>query len=94
MNHNKLHTIAITLLSLASYATLGAAPTEPYDFSRLLWDVNSQTVLFESGNYSRIIELQDGRLMAVAETYGSPSGVRVSFSPNFGSSWTSPVVAS
>ena len=93
MKKNNIIRLPILLTIIFVYVcTTRAATKEPYDFSRLLWDVNSQTVLFESGNYSRIIELQDGRLMAVAETYGSPSGVRVSFSPNFGSSWTSPVV--
>ena len=89
MKKNNIIRLPILLTIIFVYVcTTRAATKEPYDFSRLLWDVNSQTVLFESGNYSRIIELQDGRLMAVAETYGSPSGVRVSFSPNFGSSWT------
>ena len=87
MKKNNIIRLPILLTIIFVYVcTSKAATKEPYDFSRLLWDVNSQTVLFESGNYSRIIELQDGRLMAVAETYGSPSGVRVSFSPNFGSS--------
>lgn len=56
----------------------------PYVGSRIFWDVNSQTTVYTSGGYGRIIELQDGRLMAVCES----GGIKASYSLNKGLSWT------
>lgn len=59
----------------------------PYDGSRIYWDITTKKMLFQGGNYSRIIGLADGRLMAVAESGG---GISVSYSDDCGDSWTSP----
>ena len=67
----------------------GARYHAPYEYPRLLWDVATQKVIFQSGNYSRLITLQDGRLMAAAESYG-PSGIKVCYSSDNGKNWTSP----
>ena len=59
----------------------------PYQGSRIFWDMSSQTTVFTSGVYARMIELQDGRLAAVAETLG---GIGITFSSNMGRTWSSP----
>ena len=61
----------------------------PYSSSRIFWDRNSEKTLFSSGNYARIIQLQDGRIMAAAEAGG---GISVCYSSNYGQTWTSPEV--
>lgn len=60
---------------------------EPYDLPRIYWDINSQQVIFPTGNYARLIPLQDGRLMAVAEAGG---GISCCYSQNNGQTWSSP----
>ena len=66
---------------------LSAKYHEPYEGSRIYWDVNSQREVFPSGAYARIAQLQDGRLMAVTEGGG---GVLMSFSSDNGSQWSAP----
>ena len=41
---------------------------EPYSGSRIFWDTASRRTVFSGGGYARIIEVQDGRLMAVCES--------------------------
>ncbi len=78
----------LVILSLAAMApTARAVWHEPYDGSRIYWDLSSQSVLFPSGNYARIIQLQDGRLMAAAEAGG---GISVCYSENVGQTWSTP----
>ena len=76
--------------------TVGASQAEkrePYSGSRIFWDMSSEVTVFDQGNYARMIELQDGRLLAVSEGSG---GIQVSYSQNKGKSWSSPerIVAS
>lgn len=80
--------IILTLLTgvVVSYS-LFATKHDPYEGSRIYWDINSKTTLFPSGNYARIIQLQGGRLMAVAEAGG---GISVAYSENGGTTWSSP----
>ena len=52
-------------LALSAPALPGAAQQVPDAASRIMWDVASRQVIFPSGNYSRLIPLQDGRLLAV-----------------------------
>lgn len=59
----------------------------PYSGSRIFWDMNSQVTVFNSGNYARMIELQDGRLLAVAEAGG---GISIAISENKGKNWSDP----
>lgn len=82
----KIRLISLLLLLTASFTVAGQRVT-PYKGSRIFWDVNSQVTVFQRGNYARMIELQDGRLLAVAEAQG---GISITFSSNKGSSWTPP----
>lgn len=59
----------------------------PYEGSRIYWDVSSQKVIFPSGNYARMTQLADGRLMAVAEAGG---GISVCYSTDDGETWSPP----
>lgn len=86
----------LNILLLAALLTAGsswAERREPYSGSRIFWDTSSEVTVFDSGNYARMIELQDGRLLAVSEGGG---GIQVSYSTNKGRSWSSPerIVAS
>ncbi len=72
--------ITALLMTVGSYAKR----MDPYQGSRIFWDKNSRQTLFSEGNYARIIELQDGRLLAVAER----AGVTVSYSSNKGETWS------
>lgn len=74
--------LIFTTLCATSLVAL-AEKTEPYQGSRIFWDLNSKTTIFSSGTYSRMIELQDGRLLAVAEG----GGIKICFSRTKGSSW-------
>ena len=59
----------------------------PYSGSRIFWDLSSDVTVFSSGNYARMIELQDGRLLAVAESGG---GISIATSENKGKNWSDP----
>jgi hypothetical protein len=78
--------LLILFLLVVSASAFGQRVT-PYQGSRLFWDMNSQITLFPSGGYARMIELQDGRLLAVAES----GGICITFSSNKGTTWSSPV---
>jgi hypothetical protein len=79
--------IQLLLLALTVSAFSCAQRVTPYRGSRLFWDLSTQVTVFPSGNYARMIELQDGRLLAVAEAGG---GISITFSSNKGATWTSP----
>ena len=81
----------ILCLSAAMAVSFGVSGRyhAPYEYPRLFWDISTQKVIFQSGNYARLITLQDGRLMAAAESYG-PSGIKVCYSMDKGKNWTSP----
>lgn len=59
----------------------------PYKGSRIFWDLGSYKTIFPTGVYGRLIQLQDGRLMAIS-LYG---GLGVTYSSNLGKTWTTPV---
>ena len=86
MNRSFISTLA-ALVALSGVSTLQAAPHEPNDTPRLMWDIGSKKTLFSAGNYARLIPLADGRLMAAAESGG---GVSVSYSSDEGSTWSTP----
>lgn len=70
---------------LAAAALLAAVPVAAqYSGSRIFWDVATEKTVFSPGIYARVIQLHDGRLMAVC----CWSGIRVSFSSNGGNTWT------
>lgn len=81
----KLQIIVLTLLS--AVCSVMADNTTPYSGSRIFWDMSSRRTVFNSGGYSRMIQLQDGRLMAVCES----NGIDISFSDDLGNTWSSPV---
>ena len=73
-------------LMIGSMHTAPAMRMEPYSGSRIFWDTSTRTTIFQNGGYSRLIELQDGRLMAVCES----GGIQIAFSANQGFTWSSP----
>lgn len=77
----------IALILTAGALQAEAVKHEPYAGSRIYWDISSKKNLFSSGNYARIIPLQDGRLMAVAESGG---GISACYSNDKGGIWSSP----
>lgn len=83
----KITDIFLTVALAAVPSAAMAEHHEPLDVTRVLWDLTSRQTIFESGNYCRIIPLQDGRLMAVAETYGTYSGITAAYSYDNGKSW-------
>lgn len=78
--------ILSVLLIIISICTYSQKVT-PYKGSRIFWDMSTQTTLFTGGNYARMIELQNGRLFAVAESMG---GIAVINSTDMGKTWSSP----
>ena len=75
------------LLLLASLCINASAGTMArYDGTRIFWDSRSPVTVFNGGGYARLIELQDGRLLACCES----GGIKISFSSNKGQTWTSP----
>ena len=77
------------LLFLAALASTITAATMPrYSGSRIFWDARTPVTVFDGGGYARMIELQDGRLMACCES----GGIKVSFSTNKGRTWSSPTL--
>lgn len=84
--YRNIKPLLIYALMLVSFVA-GAVKHEPYTGSRIYWDINSRKTLFPSGNYARIIPLNDGRLMAVAEAGG---GISAAYSSNKGEKWSDP----
>ena len=84
--HINFKTSILIMFLLAAY-NIYAVSKDPYSGSRIFWDTDSELTLFPSGNYARIIQLQDGRIMAAAESGG---GISVCYSSNYGKTWTSP----
>lgn len=78
--------LASIVLSALTFLSV-AAKHEPYNLPRIYWDINTQQQIFPSGNYARITPLQDGRLMAVAESGG---GISCCYSENEGLTWSAP----
>lgn len=85
-NSNKvMNRISCLLMTLVFTLSASAAGETPYKSSRIFWDTATKTTVFPNGGYARMIQLQDGRLMAVTEN----NGIDISFSTNLGSSWSS-----
>lgn len=77
-------TLVAIALSAAAF-TASARYHAPYEYPRVLWDISSQQTLM-GGGYPRLIPLQDGRLIAAAES----GGIRVVYSSDNGEHWGSP----
>lgn len=70
-------------LALSSPATL---PSVPCGGAGISWDASSRTVVFARGGYARMIQLCDGRLMAVCEH----EGINAAYSSDKGKTWSAP----
>lgn len=77
----------VILSAAAAVASANAAELDAYASPRIFWDIASETTVFPSTGsytgYGRMIQLADGRLMAVAEN----SGIKIAFSSDKGSTW-------
>lgn len=87
MARNTLNKAILLLLSCLCIH-INAATVQRYSGSRIFWDSRSPVTVFNSGGYARLIELQDGRLLACCES----GGIKISFSSNKGRTWTSPTL--
>ena len=77
--------LVFTVSTLLSASLPGfSAWHRPYKGSRIFWDNSTRKTVFKSGGYARIIQLQDGRLMAVCEN----NGINIAFSMNKGDIWS------
>lgn len=74
----------LLLAFIIGLPSLTFSQVAPYTHSRIFWDTTTRHTVFASGGYARIIQLQDGRLMAVCES----GGIQIAFSSNGGSSWS------
>jgi len=77
--------IAVIVLMLLSVVAMEAKRVTPYSSSRIFWDIASRKTLFNNALYARMIELHDGRLMAVT---GAGGYIVVSISNDKGTTWT------
>ena len=80
--------IVLLAIALVFLIPVSAQRAIPHQGSRIFWDMNSIATIFPSGVYARMIELQDGRLMAVTEGLG---GVALTYSHDKGTTWDTPV---
>ncbi len=81
----RIFTLLLAVVALA--LGMQAKQMEPYEGSRIFWDTTTEQELFPAhGNYARIIQLADGRIMVAAEAGG---GISVRYSSDYGRSWTS-----
>lgn len=82
---------AVILAAGGSVFTAGAVRHEPFDRSRIYWDMSSRCVPIASpSGYGRMIQLQDGRLMMTGGAWSR--GVECTFSYDYGKTWTKPEV--
>ena len=76
------------LLFISLCLNITAATMSRYTGTRVFWDSRSPITIFNSGGYSRLIELNDGRLLACCES----GGIKISFSTNKGQVWSTPTL--
>lgn len=76
------------LLSMLSVLCMAITSKTRYSGSRIFWDSKNPVTVFAGGGYARIIELQDGRLMACCES----GGIKVCYSADNGKTWSQPTV--
>lgn len=73
--------------ALAACIPGAARRHSPYEGPRIYWDIESRQTIFNSGSYARLIQLHDGRLLAVGESGG---GVSINWSQDLGKTWGTP----
>ena len=76
--------VGLLLLALSYTIFIEARTVNRYEGSRIFWDARNPVVIFNGGGYARLIELQDGRLLACCEN----SGIRIATSNNKGRTWS------
>lgn len=76
----------LSLLFALAALCAEAAVKARYSGSRIFWDNRVPVIVFRGGGYARIIQLQDGRLMACCES----GGIKVAYSSDMGKTWTAP----
>ena len=80
--------LSIISLALLTGVAAQAVYHEPYDRSRIYWDPNTRVDAMPwGGNYGRMVQLIDGRLMIVGR-YGG--GLCYTISTDYGAHWTEP----
>ncbi|MBD5225109.1 MAG: hypothetical protein HDS68_03960 [Bacteroidales bacterium] len=79
---------AASVVAVLSLLPAMAARHEPYDRSRIYWDMSTRVdAMSWGGNYGRMVQLLDGRLMVVG-AYGD--GLAYTLSSDYGASWSTP----
>lgn len=78
--------LAFTIILIGFTLLAKADSVKPYVGSRIFWDTSTRVTVFSGGGYPRMIQLQDGRLMACCEN----NGIDIAFSGNKGGTWGSP----
>lgn len=77
-------------LAACTAAPMFATSHAPYDRSRIYWDMSTRVDAMPwGGNYGRMVQLLDGRLMIVG-SYGG--GLAYTISSNYGTTWTAPTM--
>ncbi|MGN0188877.1 MAG: exo-alpha-sialidase [Candidatus Cryptobacteroides sp.] len=67
---------------------------EPVDIgqrrSRIAWDYSTLVKIFQPGNYARVIEIEDGKLLAVSGNgnSGGMQGTQMAISDDYGETWS------
>jgi hypothetical protein len=79
--------LLLSIIAIIGTFSLFAEDVAPYQGSRIFWDLDSYKTIFSGGLYGRMIQLQDGRLMAISVW----TGLGVTYSSDMGRTWTTPV---
>lgn len=91
MSHvfNKIMIPAMFCVAASAFVSQ-AAKHEPYDRSRIYWDMSTRVdAMGWGGNYGRMVQLLDGRLMIVGR-YGG--GLSYTVSEDYGATWANPTL--
>lgn len=90
MNKSILPLAAAACLTALTSVSALAERHAPYDRSRIYWDMTTRVDAMPwGGNYGRMVQLLDGRLMIVG-SYGG--GLAYTISENYGATWTAPTM--
>jgi hypothetical protein len=74
---------ALMLMTIFTIS-ISAKRVEPYNSSRLFWDMTTRQTIFTNGLYARAIQLQDSRLMAVCSI---GRNIAINISNDSGHTW-------
>ncbi len=83
--------IGAAMVLACACLTAQAVRHEPFDRSRIYWDMSTRCVPIGSpSGYGRMIQLQDGRLMMTGGAWSR--GVECTFSKDYGKTWSAPEI--